>query len=1046
MQKIVQSQVDFTGGEIDPQGKRRIDDHPLAKASCRALSNWRPRTTGTLDVRPGRRALAITTGVRAERFRMTPTQELVIVFSVGAVSILDLAGDTIATNTSSAYLWTAATIVQISWCVCPDRIVICFPGMQPQLIMWSAQSNTFTFTSFAFDTSLNNSMEPFFRFTARGATMEWNADDTNYNGTGNSFTLTCSIPFFTRAMIGSLLSICGAQVVITNVSGSGTPSAFATVGTTPDAIAIDSHGNLYVANYGSNTISKVTRGGSVTTFASGFNEPRALAFDSLGNLYVANYGAGTISKVTPAGTVTTFATVGTNPISLSFDSAGNLWVANAGSTFVSMVTPAGVVSSIYSSLAPSTNFTAPSAILAVGTTIYVGDTGALWQIIAGVAVPFSTLATGPYALAADQYGNIYAANYGSGDITKVTPAAAYSNFATVGTGPSALAFDSSGNLYVANYGSGTVSIVTPNGTVSAFATVGSDPAALAFDGNGNLYCANRGAGTITKIPRPSAATSATVTNNSMMPLGAQFTGCGDSTNAFDPDMFPAGILAQGSYDGAQIEVAGTSGSGSSGVVFGMAIIANLYSDPTGSTQSLISELGGIPSNLSEIYTGDIQTVQWQQEFMSAIAGWPSACFFDRDRLGFCGFPQMPEAILWSAIGLYGTFWVDSAAAENNPDAGADPTSAILEFIAGKPTVKNVTGWTGDQFVFTDKGVFEIPIAAAQQADLAPGSVQFIQLSDDSANYVRPVLTKNALIFVNGGGTRVAAILRSSVFTASVYIAQDLTEYYEHLIKNPVWITASQGDGQYPERYIYVCNDDGTLAIGRITGDQPMGTKQFVGWQPWNGVGNVLWVSASLGTVYYLTQYGTTNVVEVEDDSVFLDHAIFVNSAVPNMLLPGVGPPPGDGPFSAFAGGTVRLMNGEIDYGLRNVDANGNMIWGVDDDQSVSTMIAGQPFSSTLQPFVHEASAEKDPDVKQRQRRRRVCRGIVTVEGSSGFVWGDREIPPYDWGADPTQQPTLQETAYTCRPIGRDYDPPPPILTKDYPGPLTVIEISLEVTV
>lgn len=758
MQKIVQAQDDFTGGEVDPQGKRRVEDNPLAKTACRILSNWKPRTTGTLDIRPGRRALAISTGARAERFRMTPTQELLIVFTAGAVTITDLAGDVIATNESASYLWTAATVAQISWTVCPDRIVICYPGMQPQLVMWAQATNTFTFAPFTFATSLNQSQEPFYRFAAMGATMMWNSGGAASPTVGDSITLTCSESFFTNAMIGTKLSILGAQVVITAVTSPTVATA---------------------------------------TVESQFN--------------------------------------------------------------------------------PAVYF-------------YVPDGGA----------------------------------------------------------------------------------------------------------NGYLT----------------------------------------------PSYFPADILAESTIDGWEIEVAGATAD----IVYGVATkIGSLLAQST-TGDVLVSQFGSNSVNVAALATDtDVQTVQWQQEFMSALNGWPSCCFFDRDRLGFCGFPQMPEAVLWSAVGAYDTFWVDSAAAAQNPDAGSAPTAAILEFISGKPSVQNVVGWNGDEFVFTDKGVFCVPIAATQQTALEPGSVQFVQISDDSANSIRPALTKNAIIFVNGGGTRIAAILRGSPFMQSVYIAQDMTDFYQHLVKSPVALTVSQGDGQYPERFIYLLNGDGTVTIGRITGDQPIGTKQFIGWQPWSGVGKVLWVSASLGTVYYLTQYGAVNVIEVEDDTMYLDQAVSPTAPPANMVSPG------KGPFTAFENGTVRLMNGLIDLGDRNVDANGNMIWGVDDDQTVTTYMAGKPFPSILQPLVREAGGEKDQDMKQKQRRRRVSRGIVTVYGSSGATWGTREIPPYNWGENvgvetTTYPPDLRETAYRTRGLGRAFDPPPPILRKDMPGPLSVLEVALEITV
>ena len=106
---------------------------------------------------------------------------------------------------------------------------------------------------------------------------------------------------------------------------------------------------------------------------------------------------------------------------------------------------------------------------------------------------FSTLPanSGPYGLAFDGSGNLYAMDYASpgiSEISKITPDGTPSHFATLPAGSErgGLAFDTSGNLYAADYGISQISKITPDGTVSFFANVPS-PQGLAFDGSGNLY-------------------------------------------------------------------------------------------------------------------------------------------------------------------------------------------------------------------------------------------------------------------------------------------------------------------------------------------------------------------------------------------------------------------------------------------------------------------------------------------------------------------------------------------------------------------------------
>ena len=73
------------------------------------------------------------------------------------------------------------------------------------------------------------------------------------------------------------------------------------------ALAIDSSGNLYVANDSGSTVSKFAPGATTPTATlTGLTSPDALAFDASGNLYVANdANTGTVSEFTPGATTPT---------------------------------------------------------------------------------------------------------------------------------------------------------------------------------------------------------------------------------------------------------------------------------------------------------------------------------------------------------------------------------------------------------------------------------------------------------------------------------------------------------------------------------------------------------------------------------------------------------------------------------------------------------------------------------------------------------------------------------------------------------------------
>jgi sugar lactone lactonase YvrE len=162
----------------------------------------------------------------------------------------------------------------------------------------------------------------------------------------------------------------GSVTVVGSADGEGGAATF----NSPGGMAIDANGTIYVADGGNNTIRKITAGAVVTTIAgtagvrgsadgtgaaASFFEPSGLALDSAGNIFVADTGNNTIRKITPAGVVTTFAGTardeqicqdGTGagasfagPAFLTFDATGNLLVTDSQSELVRRITPDAVV-------------------------------------------------------------------------------------------------------------------------------------------------------------------------------------------------------------------------------------------------------------------------------------------------------------------------------------------------------------------------------------------------------------------------------------------------------------------------------------------------------------------------------------------------------------------------------------------------------------------------------------------------------------------------------------------------------------------------------
>lgn len=180
----------------------------------------------------------------------------------------------------------------------------------------------------------------------------------------------------------------------------------------PFGIAVAKDGAMYISDAGeSNRIRKITPEGMVSTFAGGnegfadgvgsaasFNTPSGLAIDSNGNLYVADTANNRIRKVTPAGEVSTIAGDGTagyldgsaararfnGPIGVAVDSRGNVFVADTYNDRIRLISPDGNVSTIAGAGTPghadgdrnTSLFDTPCGIIAANDgTLIVADTG-----------------------------------------------------------------------------------------------------------------------------------------------------------------------------------------------------------------------------------------------------------------------------------------------------------------------------------------------------------------------------------------------------------------------------------------------------------------------------------------------------------------------------------------------------------------------------------------------------------------------------------------------------------------------------------------------
>ncbi len=298
----------------------------------------------------------------------------------------------------------------------------------------------------------------------------------------------------------------GAQTITTfagngvqGFSGDGGPAVNAALDN-PHGIAVDAFLNVYIADVNNNRIRKVAPNGFVTTFAgtgvAGFNgdniqaasaqlnQPEGVAVDTHGNLIIADAQNRRIRRVAPNGIITTIAGTGIEgfsgdggpatsanigrAVALAADKSGNIFFADAPQQRVRVIAANGIIATVAGN----------------GNPGFSGDGGPAT----------SATLNFPDGVGIDNGGNLLIADSGNHVIRRVsggiiTTIAGNGNEGFSGDGgpataamlnfPASVTVDNAGNILIADTSNNRVRIIV-NGNISTIAGTGLD----GFSGDG----------------------------------------------------------------------------------------------------------------------------------------------------------------------------------------------------------------------------------------------------------------------------------------------------------------------------------------------------------------------------------------------------------------------------------------------------------------------------------------------------------------------------------------------------------------------------------
>jgi sugar lactone lactonase YvrE len=239
----------------------------------------------------------------------------------------------------------------------------------------------------------------------------------------------------------------------------------------PAAVALDSNGNLYIADTGNNRVVKVTPAGVQTAVLSGValvNAPSAVAVDTSGNLFVADTGNNRIVEAPAGGTPIVVGSGLASPSGVATDGAGNLYVADTGNNRIVIVAPSGVQTTAVSSSVKlgGVALSKPKGIFAASSTcqFYVADTGN--NRVIGGCFPGNVAAMGSGlnkpsggAYSWNNSSAFIIADTGNSRVLREFSTGASEVQVSIGVGllaPGGVAADNSGNIYIADTGNNRI--------------------------------------------------------------------------------------------------------------------------------------------------------------------------------------------------------------------------------------------------------------------------------------------------------------------------------------------------------------------------------------------------------------------------------------------------------------------------------------------------------------------------------------------------------------------------------------------------------------
>lgn len=402
---------------------------------------------------------------------------------------------------------------------------------------------------------------------------------------------------------------------------------------------------------------------------------------------------------------------------------------------------------------------------------------------------------------------------------------------------------------------------------------------------------------------------------------------------------------------------------------------------------------------------------WDEPLMSPLRGYPRAGASANGRLALIDFPLVNDLVALSSARDITDFAV-----------GARDDDAIVRQVGeNSPRFLHIIN-AGDLLLFSDRGLYFVPLR--DKGILTPNTFAAVAFDQRAANEVRPVRVDDGVVFVEGSGETVSAALLSGNYNLK-WTVQPISNFHSNLVKSPKKLCGPPIYSNSPDKYLFVVNGDGSIAV--VSWLQEFG-QETVGFVPWQTNGAFVNVASIFGGYWAI-------VDRVIGGNMSRSLEEFSEDAALDCADPYV-----PGQASHLPGETVHIWGNGWYGGITSVSAAG--IVG-DNGNLLQNSQIGFHFDARVEPW----PVENIQSLRAGMLKVRLIRTVVSVLDTISFQCRAnrtiKTVDAYQAGDNVALPPTEKTRAYRFNVLGRR-DHPEVEFIKHIPGPFHILSITQEV--